>query len=221
MGKRDGAISVRCTACNGGRGPPSGERVDQISAAVDLLRTDPDSRRIIVSAWNVADIPRMALAPAAFFQFYVADNKLSCRSASRRGADVFLGVPFSIASYALLTHMMAAGPACRWGLRLDRRGLPHLRQPRRTGHRTAQRPPYPELVLRPRDSIFDYTYDDVEIHQLRPHPAIKAPVAVPKHRVVALIWAQSTSGVIGRDGGIPWRVPDLAASRTSPWGTPS
>lgn len=87
---------------------PSGEHIDQISAALDLLRTDPDSRRIIVSAWNVGEIPRMALPPChAFFQFYVADGRLSCQL-YQRSADLFLGVPFNIASYALLTHMMAA-----------------------------------------------------------------------------------------------------------------
>ena len=87
---------------------PSGDHIDQIGAALELLRTDPDSRRIIVSAWNVAELPRMALAPChAFFQFYVADGRLSCQL-YQRSADMFLGVPFNIASYALLTHMMAA-----------------------------------------------------------------------------------------------------------------
>ena len=87
---------------------PSGEHIDQISAALELLRTDPDSRRIIVSAWNVGEIPQMALPPChAFFQFYVADGRLSCQL-YQRSADLFLGVPFNIASYALLTHMMAA-----------------------------------------------------------------------------------------------------------------
>ena len=86
---------------------PSGEHIDQITQTVETLRSNPDSRRIIVSAWNVADIPQMALAPChAFFQFYVADGKLSCQL-YQRSADMFLGVPFNIASYALLTHMMA------------------------------------------------------------------------------------------------------------------
>jgi thymidylate synthase len=160
---------------------PSGEQIDQISAAVDLLRNDPDSRRIIVSAWNVADIPRMALAPChAFFQFYVADGRLSCQL-YQRSADMFLGVPFNIASYALLTHMMAAQTGLKAGDFVWTGGDCHIydnhieqvieqlsREPR----------PYPELVLRERDSIFDYTYDDVEIRHYDPHPAIKAPVAI-------------------------------------------
>ena len=117
---------------------PSGEHIDQISAALELLRTDPDSRRNIVSAWNVGEIPQMALPPChAFFQFYVADGRLCCQL-YQRSADLFLGVPFNIASYALLTHMMAAQAGSRGrGVRLDRRRLPHLRQPRRAGHRAA------------------------------------------------------------------------------------
>jgi hypothetical protein len=109
---------------------PSGEHVDQIAGALEMLKTNPDSRRNIVSAWNVGEIPQMALPPChALFQFYVADGKLSCQL-YQRSADLFLGVPFNIASYALLTHMMAqqAGTRCR-RIRLDRRRLPHLRQP--------------------------------------------------------------------------------------------
>ena len=160
---------------------PSGEHVDQISAALDLLRTDPDSRRIIVSAWNVGEIPQMALAPChALFQFYVADGRLSCQL-YQRSADLFLGVPFNIASYALLTHMMAAqaglavgdssGPAATatsTTTTSSRCRSSSSRDPR----------PYPELVLAQRDSIFDYTYDDVVVKNYDPHPAIKAPVAV-------------------------------------------
>ena len=160
---------------------PSGEGVDQISNALELIRTDPDSRRIIVSAWNVADIPKMALAPChAFFQFYVAAGKLSCQL-YQRSADMFLGVPFNIASYALLTHMMAAQAGLEVGDFVWTGGDCHIydnhieqvteqlrRDPR----------PYPELVLHQRDSIFDYTYDDIEIRNYDPHPAIKAPVAV-------------------------------------------
>jgi len=160
---------------------PTGEHVDQISAALEQLLTDPDSRRIIVSAWNVADIPKMALAPChAFFQFYVADGKLSCQL-YQRSADLFLGVPFNIASYALLTHMMAAQAGLEAGDFIWTGGDCHIydnhvaqvteqlrREPR----------PYPELILAQRDSIFDYTYDDIEIRNYDPHPAIKAPVAV-------------------------------------------
>ena len=115
---------ARSTACSGGRWPtPSGEHIDQISAALrDCCKPNPDSRRNIVSAWNVGEIPQMALPPChAFFQFYVADGKLSCQL-YQRSADLFLGVPFNIASYALLTHMMAPQAGLERGrVRLDRR----------------------------------------------------------------------------------------------------
>ena len=117
---------------------PSGEHIDQITQTVETLRSNPDSRRIIVSAWNVADIPQMALAPChAFFQFYVADGKLSCQL-YQRSADMFLGVPFNIASYALLTHMMAQQAGLDVGEFVWTGGdLPHLRQSRRPGDRAA------------------------------------------------------------------------------------
>jgi thymidylate synthase len=160
---------------------PTGEHIDQISAAVELLRTDPDSRRIIVSAWNVADLPRMALAPChAFFQFYVADGKLSCQL-YQRSADMFLGVPFNIASYALLTHMMAAQVGLEVGDFIWTGGDCHIydNHIQQVTEQLSRDPrPYPELVLHQRDSIFDYTYDDIEIRNYDPHPAIKAPIAV-------------------------------------------
>ncbi len=160
---------------------PSGETIDQISQVIEQIRVNPDSRRLIVSAWNPADIPDMALAPChALFQFYVADGRLSCQL-YQRSADLFLGVPFNIASYALLTHMMAAqaglevgefvwtGGDCHvYDNHVEQVALQLSRDPRR----------YPELVLAPRDSIFDYTYDDIVIKNYDPHPAIKAPVAV-------------------------------------------
>jgi thymidylate synthase len=160
---------------------PDGQHIDQISAALDLLRKDPDSRRIIVSAWNVGEIPQMALPPChAFFQFYVADGRLSCQL-YQRSADLFLGVPFNIASYALLTHMMAAqaglavgefvwtGGDCHiYDNHLEQVELQLSREPR----------PYPKLVLNHRDSIFDYRYEDIVVENYDPHPAIKAPVAV-------------------------------------------
>lgn len=160
---------------------PAGEHVDQISAAVDLLRTDPDSRRIIVSAWNVGEIPQMALPPChAFFQFYVADGRLSCQL-YQRSADLFLGVPFNIASYALLTHMMADQAGLSVGEFIWTGGDCHIYD-NHVGQvrlQLAREPrPYPELVLAHRDSIFDYTYDDVVVKKYDPHPAIKAPVAV-------------------------------------------
>ncbi len=160
---------------------PSGEHVDQIARAVELLRTDPDSRRIIVSAWNVGELDKMALAPChALFQFYVAGGRLSCQL-YQRSADLFLGVPFNIASYALLTHMMAAQAGLGVGEFVWTGGDCHIydnhvEQVRQQLSRAPR--PYPNLVLAHRDSIFDYTFDDIEILGYDPHPAIKAPVAV-------------------------------------------
>jgi thymidylate synthase len=160
---------------------PSGGHVDQISAAIDLLRSDPDSRRNIVSAWNVGEIPQMALPPChAFFQFYVADGKLSCQL-YQRSADLFLGVPFNIASYALLTHMMAAQAGLGVGEFVWTGGDCHIydNHVEQVAEQLGRDPrPYPELVLAQRDSIFDYTYEDVVVKDYDPHPAIKAPVAV-------------------------------------------
>jgi thymidylate synthase len=160
---------------------PTGDHIDQISAALELLRTDPDSRRNIVSAWNVGEIPQMALAPChALFQFYVADGRLSCQL-YQRSADLFLGVPFNIASYALLTHMMAAQADLGVGEFVWTGGDCHIYN-NHVGQVTEQlsRKPreYPELVLAQRDSIFDYRYEDIEVRGYDPHPAIKAPVAV-------------------------------------------
>jgi len=161
---------------------PNGKHIDQIAEVVEMLKTNPDSRRIIVSAWNVADIPRMALAPChAIFQFYVADGKLSCQL-YQRSADIFLGVPFNIASYALLTHMMAqqcnlavgdfvwTGGDCHlYSNHLDQVDL----QLSRDFY------PLPKLnILRKPDSIFDYEFEDFEISGYESHPAIKAPVAI-------------------------------------------
>jgi len=160
---------------------PTGEHLDQIERAVQLLRTDPDSRRILVSAWNVADLDKMALAPChALFQFYVADGRLSCQL-YQRSADLFLGVPFNIASYALLTHMMAAQADLAVGEFVWTGGdchiyNNHVEQVREQLRRAPR--PYPQLRLAPRESIFDYTFDDVTIADYHPHPAIKAPVAV-------------------------------------------
>ena len=160
---------------------PSGDHIDQISQVIDTIRRDPDSRRMIVSAWNVAEIPDMALAPChAFFQFYVADGKLSCQL-YQRSADMFLGVPFNIASYALLTHMVAAQTGLEVGDFVWTGGDCHIYdnhvdQVREQLTRDAF--PAPTLRLAPRDSIFDYTFDDIEIVDYQHHPAIKAPVAV-------------------------------------------
>jgi thymidylate synthase len=161
---------------------PNGGHIDQIAEVVETLKKNPDSRRIIVSAWNVADIPRMALAPChAFFQFYVADGKLSCQL-YQRSADIFLGVPFNIASYALLTHMMAQQCNLEVGDFVWTGGdchlySNHLEQVDLQLSRDFY--PLPQLkILRKPDSIFDYEFEDFEIAGYEFHPAIKAPVAV-------------------------------------------
>jgi len=168
---------------------PDGGHIDQIAQVVQQLKTNPDSRRIIVSAWNVAELPKMALLPChAFFQFYVAPAsspsaraRLSCQL-YQRSADIFLGVPFNIASYALLTHMLAqqcdldvgdfvwTGGDCHiYDNHHEQVALQLSREPR----------PYPTLVIRRRPpSIFDYAFEDFEIQGYDAHPAIKAPVAV-------------------------------------------
>ena len=160
---------------------PSGEHIDQISAALELLKADPDSRRNIVSAWNVGEIPQMALPPChAFFQFYVADGRLSCQL-YQRSADLFLGVPFNIASYALLTHMMAAQAGLGVGEFIWTGGDCHIydnhveQVTEQLGREAYE---YPTLKLNRRDSLFDYEFEDVEVVGYRHHPAIKAPVAV-------------------------------------------
>jgi thymidylate synthase len=161
---------------------PTGEHVDQISAALELLRTDPDSRRIIVSAWNVGEIPQMALAPChALFQFYVADGRLSCQL-YQRSADLFLGVPFNIASYALLTHMFAQQSDLTPGELIWTGGdchlyLNHLEQADLQLARTPL--PLPRLEIRRRPaSLFDYRYEDFEFVNYQHHAGIRAPVAV-------------------------------------------
>ena len=168
---------------------PDGGHVDQIAEAVKQIRTNPDSRRIVVSAWNVAELPKMALLPChAFFQFYVAPppapgsrGRLSCQL-YQRSADIFLGVPFNIASYALLTHMIAqqcdldtgefiwTGGDCHlYSNHAEQVALQLTREPR----------PFPRLgIRRCPPSIFDYAFEDFAIEGYDPHPAIKAPVAV-------------------------------------------
>ncbi|RXZ67530.1 thymidylate synthase [Agromyces albus] len=161
---------------------PSGETIDQISQVIDQIRTNPDSRRLIVSAWNPADIPDMALAPChALFQFYVADGKLSCQL-YQRSADLFLGVPFNIASYALLTHMIAAQTGLEVGDFVWTGGDCHIYD-NHVEQVTEQltRAPFPAPTLRfarTPDSIFDYEYDDFVVEGYQHHPAIRAAVAV-------------------------------------------
>ncbi len=160
---------------------PDGGHVDQIAQVVDQIRRDPDSRRLIVSAWNVADIPSMALAPChAFFQFHVADGRLSCQL-YQRSADLFLGVPFNIASYALLTHMVAQQTDLEVGDFVWTGGDCHIYDNHvdQVAEQLRRDPfPAPRLELRRAPSIFDYAYEDVRVVGYQHHPAIKAPVAV-------------------------------------------
>ena len=161
---------------------PDGRTIDQIQEAVETLKTNPDSRRIIVSAWNPADLPDMALAPChCLFQFYVAEGRLSCQL-YQRSADVFLGVPFNIASYALLTMMMAQASGLEPGEFVHTFGdahlyLNHLEQTDLQLQRTPR--PLPRLALNPQvRSIFDFRFEDFTLESYEPHPHIKAPVAV-------------------------------------------
>ncbi len=159
-----------------------GTYIDQLSELIETIKKNPDSRRMIVSAWNVSDLNKMALMPChAFFQFYVANGKLSCQL-YQRSADMFLGVPFNIASYAFLTHMIAQvcnlevgdfihtfGDAHIYSNHFEQVELQLSREPK----------PYPTLQLNPAvKSIFDFKFEDFTIENYDPHPAIKAPVAV-------------------------------------------
>ena len=161
---------------------PDGGHIDQIRQVIDTIKANPDSRRIIVSAWNVADLDKMALMPChAFFQFYVADGKLSCQL-YQRSADIFLGVPFNIASYALLTHMVAQQCDLQVGDFIWTGGDCHIysNHAEQVQTQLARAPyPYPTLhIKRHPASIFDYQYEDFEVLDYQCHPAIKAPVAV-------------------------------------------
>ena len=156
--------------------------IDQISEAIETIKHNPDSRRIIVSAWNVADLKRMNLPPChAFFQFYVADGKLSLQL-YQRSADIFLGVPFNIASYALLTHMMAQQCDLDVGDFIWTGGDCHIyaNHAEQVALQLSRTPySYPTLVIKRKpDSIFGYEYEDFEVTDYQHHAAIKAPVAV-------------------------------------------
>lgn len=161
---------------------PDGRHIDQISQVIEQLKHNPDSRRIIVSAWNVADVDNMALPPChAFFQFYVAEGKLSCQL-YQRSADIFLGVPFNIASYALLTMMVAQVTGLQAGEFIHTLGDAHLYSNHMEQvERQLSREPYPlpQMKLNPAvTKLFDFTYEDFELVGYEHHPHIKAPVAV-------------------------------------------
>ncbi|HUW29893.1 MAG TPA: thymidylate synthase [Sulfuriferula sp.] len=161
---------------------PDGGHIDQIARVLHDLKHNPDSRRIIVSAWNVADLDKMALAPChAFFQFYVADGKLSCQL-YQRSADIFLGVPFNIASYALLTLMLAQVSGLKPGDFVHTLGDAHLysNHLEQTREQLARAPrPLPTMQLNPAvTDLFAFRFEDFELQGYDPHPAIKAPVAV-------------------------------------------
>ena len=161
---------------------PEGEHIDQISQVLDQLKNMPDSRRIIVSAWNVAHINKMALPPChAFFQFYVAENRLSCQL-YQRSADIFLGVPFNIASYALLTLMIAQVTGLEPGDFVHTFGDAHLynNHLEQTKLQLSRHPhPLPVMQLNPDvKSLFDFSFEDFELKNYKSHPHIKAPVAV-------------------------------------------
>jgi thymidylate synthase len=161
---------------------PDGRHIDQVSEVLRQIRANPDSRRLIVSAWNVADIPRMALAPChAMFQFYVADGKLSCQM-YQRSADMFLGVPFNIASYALLTMMVAQVTGLAPGEFVHTLGdahlyLNHLEQADEQLSRTPRALPVMRLNPDVKD-LFAFRYEDFTLEGYDPHPAIRAPIAV-------------------------------------------
>lgn len=159
-----------------------GRQIDQITNVIDQIRTNPDSRRLIVSAWNVGELEQMALPPChLLFQFYVADGRLSCQL-YQRSADVFLGVPFNIASYALLTLMIAHVTGLQPGEFIHTLGDAHLYlNHRQQAELQLSREPLPLSTMRLNpavQSVFDFRYDDFELVNYQSHPAIKAPVAV-------------------------------------------
>jgi len=161
---------------------PNGQKIDQISNVIEQIRSNPDSRRLMVSAWNPAEVDNMALPPChSLFQFYVSDGKLSCQL-YQRSADILLGVPFNIASYALLTLMIAQVCDLEPGDFIHTFGdahlyLNHLEQ---VDLQLSREPfPLPTMSLNPEiRSVFDFTYDDITLNDYQSHPAIKAPIAV-------------------------------------------
>lgn len=161
---------------------PEGEHIDQLSWAVEQIKTNPDSRRLVVSAWNVGELHRMKLPPChILFQFYVAQGRLSCQL-YQRSADIFLGVPFNIASYALLTMMVAQVTGLEPGEFIHTLGDAHLYQnhiEQASEQLTRSPQPLPTMRINPRvQSLFDFVYEDFELVDYNPHPHIAAPVAV-------------------------------------------
>lgn len=160
---------------------PNGESIDQIASVIDQIRKTPDSRRLIVSAWNPAEVPNMALPPChTLFQFRVIEGKLSCQL-YQRSADMFLGVPFNIASYSLLTHMVAQQCDLEVGDFIWTGGDTHIygNHIEQVQKQLAREPfPYPTLKINKRHSIFDYTLEDFEVVDYQHHKGIKAPIAV-------------------------------------------
>lgn len=160
---------------------PNGQHIDQIAGALELLRSNPDSRRNIVSAWNVSELDNMALPPChLLFQLYVADGRLSCQL-YQRSADMFLGVPFNIASYSLLTHMFAQQAGLEVGEFVWTGGDCHIYDNHHEQVRlqlSRQARPYPQLNLRKAADMFSYTFDDVSFEGYDPHPVIRGKVAV-------------------------------------------
>ena len=158
-----------------------GRTIDQLSDVVDRIRTDPDCRRLVVSAWNVSDLPEMALPPChVLFQFYVSNGRLSLQL-YQRSADVFLGVPFNIASYSLLLMMVARVTGLRPGEFVHTFGDVHLyrNHVEQAEEQLRRRPrPLPSVVLADRTDLFSYSYEDIRVSGYDPHPAIRAPVAV-------------------------------------------
>ncbi|GAB3939001.1 thymidylate synthase [Corynebacterium tapiri] len=160
---------------------PDGSHIDQIAQAVEMLKSNPDSRRNLVSAWNVSELDKMALLPChLLFQLYVVDGRLSLQ-VYQRSADMFLGVPFNIASYALLTHMLAQQAGLEVGELIWTGGDCHIYNDHvdQVREQLSREPrPYPQLELRKADSIFDYTFEDISVTGYDPHPTIKAQVSV-------------------------------------------